>query len=847
MPMECHPFTSRRWFGPLLGWVLRLAVTLCALALACLGVLAQAPAHTTSSATNIVAPETNTPIVPTFAVKRFEVTGSTTLSQENIDRVMRDAIGTNISLPQLRRALVHLQEAYRERGFTKAGVTLPRQRLTDGVVKIRVVEGPNASKPEVPVTNASPALEAWTAPTYAIEHFEVRGNTALKPEEIDQIIGPLAGPAVTEEQIQKALARLQAAYRERGFTRAAVTLRQQVLVDGTVAIEINEGKTLDAELAALTAKTNAAPAAPPARTFTVRQYEVLGNTLLSAEAITPIFTNAVGTNITLAQIQKALGELQLAYRERGFATVSVGLPQQQLTNAIVKVQVTEGVLTDIRVSGNRFFTSNNVARALPSLTTNSQLNSRVFQRELDLANQNRDRQIYPTIGPGPEPGTSALTLRVKDRLPLHGRIDVNNHNTPGTPDWRINASLSYANLWQREHQLGLSYGFTPEEFKSDGLMSDFFFNRPLIANYGAYYRMPFGDAGSVQEQIGASAGRFGYDEATRQFRLPPAGARPDLTFYASGSSTDTGVKYGRENLVSQTPLLTIVSQDSGQNLTINNSAGGRVNIPFAIDDNRRFSFSAGLDAKYYSIDSYNTNNFFITTVVTNAQGSQTIESVVSSPQPTRRVAFAYLPLSLGADYFQTDKGGSFSANLSLSANFVGDDEDFSRSSYSRDAQADYAKLTLSLTRDQTVFKNWSLLLRASGQAATGPLISNEQFAMGGMASVRGYYEGDQYGDTGWFGSAELRTPFITAHAPIWSGSVPAWLRGSIFFDVAQRYPLDTSPGHDPFRTLMGAGFGLSANVNNHLDMRIAVGWPLRDSFNTEAYEPRVNFSLGGQF
>ncbi len=822
----------------------------CLIALTGTGALAQTSSSASSPATpatNVVAAATNNPTIPTFEVRRFEVSGNTVLSQENIDRVMRDATGTNVSLPRIRRGLVRLQEAYRERGFTKVGVTLPRQPLTDGVVRIRVVEGPDSSKPPAATPPAQTTLEAWAVPTYGIEHFEVRGNTALKAEEIDQIIGPLAGPAVTEEQIQKALTRLQAAYRERGFTRAAVTLRQQVLVDGTVAIEINEGKTLDAELAALTAKTNAAPAAPPARTFVVRQYEVHGNTLLSTEAITPIFTNAVGTNVTLAQIQKALGELQLAYRERGFATVSVGLPQQQLTNAIVKVQVTEGVLTDVRVTGNRFFSSNNVARALPSLRTNTQLNSRVFQRELDVANQNRDRQIYPTIGPGPEPGTSALTLRVKDRLPLHGRVDLNNHNTPGTPDWRINTSLSYANLWQREQQLGLSYGFTPEEFKSEGLTTDYLLNRPLIANFGAYYRMPFGEAAPVEKQIGASAGRFGYDEATRQFRLPPAGARPDLTFFASGSSSDTGVKFGRQNLVSQTPLLTIVSQDSGQNLTINNSAGGRFNFPVTLSDNRRLSFSAGLDAKYYSLESYNTNNFLITTVVTNAQGSQTIESIVSSPQPKRSVAFTYLPLALGVDYFQTDKGGTFSASLGLNANFMGDDEDFAAASYSRDAKANYGKLTLSLTRDQTVFKNWSLLLRASGQAATGPLISNEQFALGGTASVRGYYEGDEYGDTGWFGSAELRTPFLTTQAPIWSGTVPTWLRGSIFFDAAQRYPLDTSPGRDPFRTLLGTGFSLSANINNHLDMRITVGWPLRDSFNTQAYEPRVNFSLGGQF
>ena len=50
------------------------------------------------------------------------------------------------------------------------------------------------------------------------------------------------------------------------------------------------------------------------------------------------------------------------------------------------------------------------------LDTNILLNTEWFQPELDLANANPDRQIYPVISPGLDPGTSDLTLKVKDRL-----------------------------------------------------------------------------------------------------------------------------------------------------------------------------------------------------------------------------------------------------------------------------------------------------------------------------------------------------------------------------------------------------------------------------------------------
>src|SRR5207248_236017 len=104
-------------------------------------------------------------------------------------------------------------------------------------------------------------------------------------------------------------------------------------------------------------------------------------------------------------------------------SVAVALPPQQLTNGVVHVQVTEGRLAEITLHGNRYFSSNNVRRALPSLQTNIILNSLIFQQELDRANGNRDRQIYPVINPGVDPGTSTLDLKVKDRLPLHGRVE----------------------------------------------------------------------------------------------------------------------------------------------------------------------------------------------------------------------------------------------------------------------------------------------------------------------------------------------------------------------------------------------------------------------------------------
>lgn len=705
------------------------------------------------------------------------------------------------------------------------------------------------------IADSSPIAATQPVRSVAVRQFQIEGNTVLPTERIQEILKPATGAEIDLPRLRSALVSLREAYRLAGYPNASLKVPRQLMTEGTLTLHIQEGRPSDPANPATntTASTNSpvpaptpAPVPPPG--FEVRRYEVLGNTVLAQEIVDAAFTNAIGPRVTFGDIQSSLGKLQLAYRERGFATVSVGLPQQQLTNATVKVQVTEGILTSIQVVGNQHFSSNNVLRALPSLRTNELLNGKVFQRELDIANQNRDRQIYPTVGPGPEPGTSAVTLRVKDRLPIHGRVEINNHSTPASPDWRVNASLQHNNLWQLEHQLGLNYSFTPDAYKSGTAEPDYLLNRPLIANVGGYYRLPFGAPESVGERI-ASNRTFGFDEATRQFRLPPPGARPDLTVFASTASTDTGVQYSPARVVSQTPLLTIVSQDTGQNLSLNDTVGTRFNLPLALGrtETRRFGLSFGPDLRRFSLESFNTNNFIITTVVTNAQGSQTIESRVSSPQPTRKHDVTYLPLALGADFSQSDRSGVTSATLTVSGNALGTDEDFAPLGYSRDAQAAFVKATAFVTREQRFSHDWSILARAAGQVASGPLLGIEQFSVGGVGSVRGYFEGDEFGDSGWFASLESRTPFLLERVAVGSDFPPVWIRGSGFVDVGQRILHDNSATSEPTRSLLGTGFGVSANINNRVDLRILVGWPLLDTPITPAGTPRVYFSLGGQF
>lgn len=626
------------------------------------------------------------------------------------------------------------------------------------------------------------------------------------------------------------------------------------------------------------------PAARAEPHFTVEHYLVSGNTLLAPRQLARIMTNqpaAFGTNVSFEDIRAALANLQSAYQERGYVTVKAWLPQQRLTNAEVKIKVTEGRLADIQVKGNKYFSTPNVLRSLPSLHTNMLLNAHVFQRELDQANANRDRQIYPVIGPGPDPGTTELTLKVKDRLPLHARAELNNLSTPGTPDTRAVFNAQYNNLWQLEHQFGISYSFTPVDFHPAGDYNWWPLDLPQIANYSAFYRLPLGAPQSVQEQVDQSNGRFGYNEVTHQFQMPPPSGRPELTLYASRSLTDTGVQFSNGTNEVHTSLLTINSADAGQNVSLNEQLGAKLAWPLPPLGRLSSTLTLGMDLKHFQQASYNSNDFTEVIVTTNNGVPVPITDNFSVAQPNLRTEVYYLPINFGLNGSIPDPWGTTffnaQANFNL-ATFGGSAAQYQSGtnlSYSRGGLAEVAGATnvddgyitvqLGADRLQRLYKDWTVKIHADGQWANGRLFSNEQFGMGGVAGVRGYQDGQAYGDTGWRVSIEPQTPLM--QIGMLDGDVPVWLRASVFMDYGQAILLDGGyfsrvaylngpvlphTSADPsVLDFWGTGWGFTVNIGSHLDGRFSMAFPLANPGVVKGWSPiedlHLYFAVGAQF
>lgn len=694
---------------------------------------------------------------------------------------------------------------------------------------------------------------------YEVREYRFAGETFLPAETLNGVLTNYTG-SIELDRIHAGLLALQQFYRQSGHANVDVVMPRQRITDGVVLVEIIPLKQPEAKLPAVVAAVTNAPARP-APTLAINTYRIEGNTVLPPRDF-GVLSNYTGTNVTFAQLREGVGKVQLRYRELGFPTIGVSLPQQKISNGLVRVKVVEGRLANIQVTGNEYFSSNNVRRALPSLTTNVLLNTKWFQPELDRANANRDRQIYPVISPGPEPGTSDLTLKVKDRLPLHGRVEINDKSAPGTALLRTDIAVQYGNLWQREHTIGFDYNFSPQEYKSDSDAKNFPTDYPQVASFSGFYRIPLGAGGHLREETERQPVTFGYDEVSHKFSLPPLTGQPDLTIYGSHSSSDTDLQYGPRTTIFTNTLADISSQFAQHTPTINDNIGAKFTVP--LDDfwSIKSALSFGLDFKYYSAATYSTNLTYFDLYALDPYGNrvlvtnQTVRLPANSSQ-----SLTYFPLSLGWSAVRPDKYGSFQFHINDSVfleEFASPNQNIQQVAGNLNAGGNYTTVNAGLIRQINLPRGWSFVANGNGQWASKPLIGNEQFGIGGTSGVRGYREGEVYGDTGWRTLCDLRTPAVNVgYFPTAKGEIPALLRGSIFMDYGQVYFIDR-PGQGAVSE-WGTGFGLFLTASEHIDARLTVGWALLGSTaggssgnnyvttQTSKGSAQAYFSVGYQF
>ena len=206
------------------------------------------------------------------------------------------------------------------------------------------------------------------------------------------------------------------------------------------------------------------PPPPEEPSFYVGEYQVKGSTLLPTVAVEGVLTPFLGENRTIKDIEAARAALEHYYRDKGYPTVLVSIPEQDVVDGIVYLEVTESKVDELMITGSRYFSLDRIRKHVPALAEGSVPYIPGVQAQLDSLNQaTADRQITPVLRPGRIPGTLEVELKVKDEFPVHGGIELNNRYSRDTSETRAIGRIQYDNLWQKEHSLSLQYQTAPEE------------------------------------------------------------------------------------------------------------------------------------------------------------------------------------------------------------------------------------------------------------------------------------------------------------------------------------------------------------------------------------------------
>ena len=292
----------------------------------------------------------------------------------------------------------------------------------------------------------------------------------------------------------------------------------------------------------------------------------------------------------------------------------------------------------------------------------------------------------------------------------------------------------------------------------------------------------------------AQVGTFGYT-----YRIPNSRQSLTASYINSNSNVSTG--------------------PSGNVIGKGQIAGLRWLTPFAASEGFTHSLNAGFDYKNLTQD-------------------------VAFASTTTSSPIEYLPFTATYLASWTGSNNSTDASGSLIWAFGG----IGSSAQDFDNKRLYAQPSFAYLKadfDHTHALPYKLEVYAHGQVqlAPSPLISSEQFSIGGLDSVRGYLESEALGDYGVAGQLELRSPPLARYigAPINS------LRAITFVDGGATKIRLPQAGQQSTFSMASVGVGASIRLLEHLAGEIDDAQVLLTGPTTKSGTNRVLFRLYGDF
>ena len=193
--------------------------------------------------------------------------------------------------------------------------------------------------------------------------------------------------------------------------------------------------------------------------FTVNCYLIEGSTVFSQAALAEVVAPFTG-EVTYAEVLAARSAINQLYLDNGYLTTGAYIPEQTLADNTVVIEVVEGEVTEIEVTGlqrlNPGYVSSRIALATEKPLNVPQLQEALQLLQLDpiIATINAD------LAQGTQPGENILRLEVTEADSFNGQVDLSNDRAISIGTFRRGISVTEGNLWGLGDRATLSYNNT---------------------------------------------------------------------------------------------------------------------------------------------------------------------------------------------------------------------------------------------------------------------------------------------------------------------------------------------------------------------------------------------------
>ncbi len=192
-------------------------------------------------------------------------------------------------------------------------------------------------------------------------------------------------------------------------------------------------------------------------TITVERFEVVGSTVFSLEDFAKVTAPFTNRPLSFAELLQARSAVTQLYIDQGYVTSGALIPPQTLQGGIVTIQVLEGRLEAINVTGTRRlrsgYVSDRIAKGAAKPLNVPRLLEALQLLQLNPLIQN----LKADLSAGPRPGTSLLEVEVIEARSFNPQLILNNARSPSVGSFQRGIQLNEANLLGFGDGLSLAY------------------------------------------------------------------------------------------------------------------------------------------------------------------------------------------------------------------------------------------------------------------------------------------------------------------------------------------------------------------------------------------------------